>query len=159
MTTEKIARKIIKKLLSNHNTTYIKRLNRLTFESICNVNIIPFDQLDSNTRINIRSVFPNYRGIKYHLNEVIRELQKDKTSRRAIIPVFNRYHMHCTVAIQVLIRHNKLNMIVFARSVDAENKMINDLNVYNYIANKIAKKLDIEKNILYYVVGSLHIYE
>ena len=105
---------------------------------------------------------------KYHKNqieEVINLLKKDKLSRRAVLNIsdpsidrINTKDMQCTIALQFLIRNNKLNTTVYMRSNDVCYGLPYDYIYFMSIALYIAKQLNIEVGTYTHNATSLHIY-
>lgn len=96
---------------------------------------------------------------------VIEELTKDKYSRKAIININNITHkypdnpdMPCTIAIQFLIRFNKLESFVYMRSNDIHHGLRNDIPWFCHLAQLIADALKIRLGDYHHNVTSLHYY-
>jgi thymidylate synthase len=110
------------------------------------------------------------QGNGNQLQKVYEELSKNPNSRRAQIIYtrpsmwedYNRDGMSdfmCTNVVQYLIRNNKLHCVVQMRSNDAWAGYRNDRAWQDYVLLKLATMLNIEKGNIYWMVGSLHIYE
>lgn len=96
---------------------------------------------------------------------VIEELTNDKYSRKAIININNITHkypnnpdMPCTIAIQFLIRDDKLESFVYMRSNDIYHGMRNDIPWFCHLAQLIANVLKIRLGDYHHNVTSLHYY-
>ena len=106
---------------------------------------------------------------KYGINQVeqiIDLLRKDKNSRRAVLNIsdasINRIttkDMQCTIAIQFLIRKNKLNMTVYMRSNDVYFGLPYDYIFFESLHQYISSQLNINVGIYTHIVTSLHMYE
>lgn len=104
--------------------------------------------------------------IKDQILFVVKELKRNKYSRRAVIDVrdnsvdmFNE-HPACLQHIQFLLRDNGLNMIVTMRSNDAFNACF--MNMFAFILGiqkEVADKLNVEVGEYIHNVGSFHIYK
>lgn len=118
----------------------------------------------------------NYGWCIYHednfnqFENVLKELKKNPYSRRALM-IYTRPSMHydynvngmsdfmCTNTVQYLIREGKLVSIVNMRSNDAVFGYKNDYAWQKYVADELAKRLNIEAGDILWNVGSLHVYE
>lgn len=113
-------------------------------------------------------VWSNNNGNQY--NNVLTELKQFPNSRRAIM-IYTRPSMWtdychdnmsdfmCTNTVQYVIRHNKLSAIVQMRSNDVVFGYRNDYAWQKYVLDKLSNDLGIEPGIIYWNVGSLHVYE
>jgi thymidylate synthase len=97
---------------------------------------------------------------------VTNELRKDPDSRRAIINLLLIVHkdhdskdIPCTIALQYLIRNNKLVAITYMRSNDAYYGFRNDVYCFCELQKKLAFRLGVATGEYYHVVGSMHLYE
>lgn len=101
---------------------------------------------------------------------VIKTLLKDKDSRQAVMTIWRERpgeskDIPCTVAMQFLIRDNKLNMVTTMRSQDIVLGYTYDVFTFSMIARSIQLLLaerdypDLELGKLYVTAGSLHLYE
>lgn len=106
---------------------------------------------------------------KYGFNQIeqiIKLLKKDPTSRRAVLnisdPSINRIEtkdMQCTIAIQFLIRNNKLEETVYMRSNDVYFGLPYDYVYFVSIAMYIASKLKLELGSYTHHATSMHMYD
>lgn len=108
--------------------------------------------------------------IKYAFNfnqvdKIIELLQKDNTSRRAVInlntPNKNVIKTHdepCTIALQFYIRDNKLNCTGMMRSNDIWFGLPYDIPFFTELQKYIANKLNIDYGTYTHFVVSLHMY-
>lgn len=103
------------------------------------------------------------------LEQIIELLKLDKNTRRAVLnisdPAINRIttkDMQCTVAIQFLIRNDKLNMTVYMRSNDVYFGLPYDYiffeSLHQYVAYSL-NKLKIKIGTYTHITTSLHMYE
>jgi thymidylate synthase len=104
--------------------------------------------------------------ISSNLSRIIEVLTNDKQSRQAVITIYNTKDMFvdtkdipCTLSIQFLIRHDKLNMIVNMRSNDFFWGLQYDLFRFTLLQEVIANELGIDVGKYTHVTGSMHVYE
>lgn len=105
---------------------------------------------------------------KYHfdqLQQIINLLKKDKNSRRAVLnisdPTINRIttkDMQCTIAIQFLIRNNKLEETVYMRSNDIYFGFPYDYVYFISLGKYIASQLNLTLSKYTHNATSLHMY-
>lgn len=100
------------------------------------------------------------------IKTIERLLKKDKYSRRAVLnintPNKNVYETHdepCTIALQFLIRDNKLNLTTIMRSNDLWFGTPYDVLFFTSLQRLIANDLGIEMGSYYHFATSMHIYE
>lgn len=106
---------------------------------------------------------------KYGFNQIeqiIDLLRKDKTSRRAVLnisdPAINRIETHdmqCTIAIQFLIRNNRLEETVYMRSNDVFFGLPYDYIYFVSIGEYIAEQLGLELGLYTHHATSMHMYK
>lgn len=159
------------------NKEYIeKELNWYLSQSL-NVNDIPdtpkiWKQVaDPSGYINSNygwCIFSEENGYQY--NHCLEELRKNSSSRRGAM-IYTRPQMWydynkngmsdfiCTYATQFLIRNETLYCYVMMRSNDALFGFNNDAAWHQYVLDKLAKDLNIEKTKMIWTSGSLHVYE
>ena len=160
------------------NEKYIEREIAWYETQSLNVNTIPggppaiWKQVaDSDGFINSNygwCVYSNQNGLQYQ--KVLNELKSFPYSRRAVMiytrpSMWNDYNKNgmsdfmCTNTVQYLIREEKLISVVQMRSNDVLFGYRNDYAWQSYIQNKLANHLGIESGLIYWNVGSLHVYE
>src|SRR4051812_8842714 len=102
------------------------------------------------------------------LPEVVRRLQRDHDSRQAVMTMWDPLHdlfssgvrdYPCTIGLQFLLRHDRLEMIVTMRSNDVWKGLAYDAFVFTQLQQVIAAVLDVEAGKYTHNPGSLHIYE
>ena len=103
-------------------------------------------------------------------NNVLHELRQKPTSRRATM-IYTRPSMWvdysrdgmsdfmCTNAVQYVIRDQALHAIVQMRSNDVFYGYRNDYAWNEYVLKMLSYDLDVSPGIIYWNVGSLHVYE
>lgn len=108
-------------------------------------------------------LFKKYK--KNQLEEVIELLQKDKNTRRAVLNIsdpsidrINTKDMQCTIALQFLIRNDKLQMYVYMRSNDVIFGFPYDYIFFESIHQYVAKRLNIQVGEYSHTATSMHIY-
>jgi thymidylate synthase len=106
---------------------------------------------------------PDYHlGYINYFEEVVKELNRDNNSRRAImkfvsIPTITQ---PCLISLQFLIRNNKLNVIANLRSSELNNFLPYDICLIKMITENIKSNLDhknIELNNIFINAASAHI--
>lgn len=94
-------------------------------------------------------------------------LQNDKSSRQAVIHIKEARDiiknptkdLNCTIALQFLVRNNKLDLIVTMRSNDIWLGLPYDLFNFTCMQMQMAMELGIEVGTYYHNAGSLHMYK
>jgi thymidylate synthase len=100
---------------------------------------------------------------------VLNELRINPNSRRAIMiytrpTMWKDYNVDgmsdfmCTNTVQYVIRYNKLHAIVQMRSNDVVFGYRNDYAWQSYVLDLLCEDLSIERGLIYWNVGSLHVY-
>lgn len=111
-------------------------------------------------------------GIYNQLDNVIALLNEKKTSRRALIQLFDASDLisknengveykdiPCTISLQFLIRENKLHLFAYMRSNDAFKGLTHDIFAFTMIQEFVARTLKCELGKYYHFVSSMHLYE
>lgn len=100
------------------------------------------------------------------LQQIIQLLKDDPNTRRAVLnisdPTIDRIHtkdMQCTIAIQFLIRHNRLEETVYMRSNDVYFGFPYDYIYFVSIGQYVAKKLGLKLKLYTHHATSMHMYE
>lgn len=105
----------------------------------------------------------NY-GFDQIAENVVAELKKDRSSRRAIVcsinPIidYSKKHIPCISFLQFLIRDNQLNMFVYIRSNDMLSAWGADAYALSRVLQFVGKKLDTPTGYLEMISVSAHIY-
>ena len=106
------------------------------------------------------------RGVINQINNVISILKRKRSSRRAIMQLFNaedvieeHKDIPCTCTFQFLIRSDHLEMITNMRSNDAYVGLPHDVFCFTMIQEIVARHLDVEPGVYRHIVGSLHLYD
>lgn len=94
-------------------------------------------------------------------------LMNDKSSRQAVIHIKEARDiiknptkdLNCTIALQFLVRNNKLDLIVTMRSNDIWLGLPYDLFNFTCMQMQMAMELGIEVGTYYHNAGSLHMYK
>lgn len=126
-----------------------------------------------NNLLRPENAIPAESGSEGYMNQfkmVVQELRQSPASRRALM-IYTRPSMWleynkngrsdfmCTNAVQYVIRNGALDAIVQMRSNDAIFGFKNDYAWQHYVLNLVAKELNIPTGVIYWQVGSLHVYE
>lgn len=100
------------------------------------------------------------------IENVIKLLTAHKTSRRAVIQLFDRSDLAddrpevpCTCTLQFLCRDDRLNMVTMMRSNDAVLGLPHDVFAFTMLQELIARSIGVGLGVYRHWVGSLHIYE
>jgi len=100
------------------------------------------------------------------IKRVITELKNDQDSRRAFAHINRPEHygpdirdVPCTIGMQFMVRDGALHAFVTMRSQDAIFGLRNDLPFFWFVADVVAKALNIHADKLYLTVASFHVYE
>ena len=155
----------------NFNLNYLKR------EMAWYIKADPYDlsiaehaaqwgKIVANGKLN--SNYGSYWFGKYGVRNIVKLLQKDPMSRRAVIPMYGTDVDHmdddakdvpCTIAIEFRLRNGRLNARAIMRSQDILWGMANDLPTFSFLQEIIAVLLNAEIGQLTISVGSFHVYE
>jgi len=160
------------------NHSYIEREIEWYKSMSLNVNDIPGETpvvwkqvATPDGRINSNygwCIWSRENGEQY--NNVLHELRQKPTSRRATM-IYTRPSMWvdysrdgmsdfmCTNAVQYVIRDQALHAIVQMRSNDVFYGYRNDYAWNEYVLKMLSYDLDVSPGIIYWNVGSLHVYE
>lgn len=99
------------------------------------------------------------------LSRIIEDLRKNKETRKAIIVHYDineisryKYDMPCNNVLNFYIDDNKLNLTVFARSIDLVYGYCNDQYTFAKLMELIANELDIRLGSMTFMVTNLHVY-
>ncbi|MGN8161659.1 thymidylate synthase [Pantoea sp. 22096] len=111
-------------------------------------------------------------NIHNQLENIITQLSHKKTSRRALVQLFDASDLAlklndskeykdipCTISLQFLIRDEKLNLFVNMRSNDAFKGLTHDIFAFTMIQEFIARILNCGLGQYYHYVSSMHLYE
>jgi thymidylate synthase len=102
------------------------------------------------------------------LENVIKLLSKQPTSRRAVIQLFDaediagkerRREIPCTCTLQFMLRDDKLHLIVSMRSNDAFKGLPHDIFAFTMLQEVVARTLGAEVGPYQQFVGNLHLYD
>lgn len=124
---------------------------------------------ESDDQARVRSGYGDrlfsFRGMN-QLQNIIRLLTKNPTSRRAVIQLFDatdleRHYVSipCTCTIQVLARDGYLHMFVSMRSNDAYLGLSHDIFAFTMLQELIARSVGMEIGEYKHCAGSLHLYK
>lgn len=102
--------------------------------------------------------------IQLQWDHVIERLKKDASSRQAVIviykqPYYETKDVPCTIALQFLIRDDKLHTLAMMRSSDVWLGIPYDAFNFSMLGNILAAQLGVEQGSLTFFLGSSHLYE
>jgi len=101
-----------------------------------------------------------------HLGKIIDLLKKDPSTRQAYLSIWDRDKdqevagkdmVPCSLGFHFLIRNNKLTMVYFLRSLDAE-RFPQDIYLSTRLIDFVAEKLGIEPRRVIFLISSLHVF-
>lgn len=100
------------------------------------------------------------------LKRAIQELKNNPNSRRAIVVHYDineldRYAADtpCNVVLNFSLVNNKLNLTVFARSIDLVYGFGNDQYTFAKLMQKVSEELNVKVGCMHWFITNLHIYE
>lgn len=105
-------------------------------------NLDNMDNFDFYEKLSLNQRF-NFFDNDIRFNKIVEYMVCNKDSRRSIFYLSEfcvNEEISCIPLVHFLIRENKLNIHVFARSIDVYNKLENDIEMLYYLANKFVKK-------------------
>lgn len=125
-------------------------------------------QEESDDQVYVRSGYGDrlrsWRGLN-QLETVIELLKKDRTSRRAVIQLFDATDITkrfasipCTCTLQFLVRGGRLHMFVAMRSNDAFFGLPHDIFSFTLLQEMVARAVGAELGEYKHCAGSLHLY-
>lgn len=114
----------------------------------------------------VNSNYGYFWNLNDQLNKTIAELQKNKDSRRAIIVHYDinelyryKFDTPCNLVLNFYIKDNKLQLTVFARSIDCWFGWGNDQYTFAKLMEKIADELKCKVGEMHWFITNLHLYE
>lgn len=107
------------------------------------------------------------RDGKSQIEHIVELLKRDPDSKRAVIQIFESDELcdtesidvSCTLALQFLLRNNRLYCIAYMRANDMYIGNASDVFSFTMIQEYIARLLNVEIGTYYHIVGSSHIYK
>lgn len=126
-------------------------------------------QNESDDKVTVRSGYGDrlqtWRGLN-QLQNVIQLLRTERTSRRAVIQLFDatditaRFRsIPCTCTLQFLVRDGRLHMFVAMRSNDAYFGLPHDIFSFTMLQELVARSIGAELGEYKHCAGSLHLYK
>lgn len=126
-------------------------------------------QEESDDQLTVRSGYGdrlrNWHGIN-QIENVIRVLTESRTSRRAVIQLFDasdiveRYaSIPCTCSLQFMVRGERLHLFVTMRSNDAFVGLPHDIFAFTMLQELVARSIGVPMGEYKHCAGSLHLYE
>lgn len=117
---------------------------------------------DTTEVISNYGYFWNYND---QLNRTIKEIKNNKETRRAIIVHYNldeldlyKYDTPCNVALNFYIKDNKLDLTIFARSIDLWYGFGNDQYCFAKLMEKVSHETNYKIGQMHWHITNLHIY-
>lgn len=157
--TSKLKKDLLQELLLSGELIVTRSLETVEITGI-NFTIIPrSEKLNSEQE---QYVTNKIREIDQDLLDCWIKLKRDSSSRQAVIQFTQKTNTlelpNCIVSIQFLVRNNRLEILVFQRSLDIINKLKQDVEFVRRIGKILNKTLNIKKIRIKYFVGSVHYY-
>lgn len=109
-----------------------------------------------------------FKSGKNQILEAIDVLKADMSSRQAVVSIYDgkldlfqkaTKSVPCTIAIQFLIRNEKLDMIVTMRSNDVYTGLVYDFFQFTMLQEFVSAHVGVELGTYYHNAGSFHVYE
>lgn len=126
-------------------------------------------QQESDDQVTVRSGYGdrlrNWHGLN-QIDNVIKVLTESKTSRRAVIQLFDASDIAqrfasipCTCTLQFIVRGERLHMFVTMRSNDAFIGLPHDIFAFTMLQELVARSVGVKLGEYKHCAGSLHLYE
>jgi thymidylate synthase len=119
--------------------------------------------VDGTTEVN--SNYGYFWKLNDQLQRAITELRFNPESRRAIVVHYDineldryKYDTPCNDILNFYIKNGKLELTVFARSIDLVYGFCNDQYTFAKLMEMVAFQLDIPVGEMHWMVTNLHIY-
>jgi len=98
---------------------------------------------------------------------VLRVLGEDRDSKRAVVQIFDprellvpgNIDVACTLALQFMIREDRLCGVAFMRANDAFRGMASDVFSFTFLLEVMARQLGVAVGSYHHHVGSMHVYD
>lgn len=103
--------------------------------------------------------------LRHQLHQVYVELRNRPSSRRAVLSIWQEHDLFhlgdrpCTLTLQFLVRHDRLELITNMRSQDVWLGVPYDLFMFSQLQLSLARQLEVGVGRLTHHVGSLHLYQ
>ena len=114
---------------------------------------------------NVVSNYGYFWNYNDQLNRTIKEIKNNKETRRAIIVHYNldeldlyKYDTPCNVALNFYIKDNKLDLTIFARSIDLWYGFGNDQYCFAKLMEKVSHETNYKVGQMHWHITNLHIY-
>jgi thymidylate synthase len=120
--------------------------------------------VEGTTEVNSNyGYFWNYNN---QLDRAIEELKTNPNSRRAIVVHYDineldryQYDTPCNDVLNFYVQNDKLQLTVFARSIDLWFGFCNDQYCFSKLMELVANRLDLPVGKMHWFITNLHIYE
>ena len=120
-----------------------------------------YDLLDSGrVCYSYGSRWQNHNSIE----KTVARLMSDKTSKRLYVPIFDQNDVGdtrdapCNLGFLLLCRDNKLDLTLFARSIDVMRGFRYDPALFSFLQQMLASVVRVDVGKFYYYCNSLHCY-
>jgi len=115
---------------------------------------------------NVVSNYGYFWNYNDQLNRTIKEIKNNKETRRAIIVHYNldeldlyKYDTPCNVALNFYIKDNKLDLTIFARSIDLWYGFGNDQYCFAKLMEKVSHETNYKVGQMHWHITNIHLYE
>jgi thymidylate synthase len=120
--------------------------------------------VDGTTEVN--SNYGYFWNKNNQLDRVIDLLKKDPNTRRAVVVHYDldeldryQYDTPCNMVLNFYVKDNKLELSVFARSIDLWFGFCNDFYTFSKLMELVSEKTGYEIGDMNWLITNLHIYE
>lgn len=100
------------------------------------------------------------------IRRVVEQLRRKPASRQAVIQILRaddldsgQHDVPCTIALQFVVRQDRVSLVTFMRSNDALWGLPHDVFAFTMLQEIVARELGLEVGPYMHHVGSLHLYE
>jgi thymidylate synthase len=114
----------------------------------------------------VNSNYGHFWNKNNQLERVIDLLKKDQNTRRAVVVHYDldeldryQYDTPCNMVLNFYVRDNKLQLSVFARSIDLWFGFCNDFYTFSKLMELVSEKTGYEVGDMHWLITNLHIYE
>jgi thymidylate synthase len=114
----------------------------------------------------VNSNYGYFWKFNWQLDRVIKDLRENPTTRRAIVVHYDiseldRYSFDtpCNVALNFYVKDNKLELTVFARSIDLWFGFCNDFYTFARLMSIVSSQTGYSLGSMHWFITNLHIYE
>ena len=119
--------------------------------------------IDGTTEVN--SNYGSYWSYDNQLRRVINEIKANKETRRAVVVHFDlnnldthKYDTPCNIGLHFQFFNGKLNLSVFARSIDLWYGYGNDQYCFTRLLEDVANEISMQIGNIHWFISNLHLY-